>query len=169
MGVSTKTYRLSDDTQKKLNAVLEEKKKELGLNSIDEAMAALVDVIELANSKKNLPGVATIIDDYEVHVRAIHDILVALLESNTNAEARAKKDFQRELEEKSQLISSLQKNVETLTDERDKANVTIKRLEEKVKLQAQTLTQQYETIKYQKELIESLKQKQPSQPPKSHK
>ena len=93
---------------------------EVGVNQA-QGFNHIMDVLAMNRAKEAVPGRATEIEEYEMHVKAIMSAYVNSLEINSNAEERVREQFSSALESKDKTIQDLQGQVARLQGEKDTA------------------------------------------------
>ena len=105
--VKPRSYRIDDETQENFEALTE---KYFG--SKNECLKSLIQLFELEESKKTLPGIAADIDNFQMHLSVLKESYLHILQLNADAEQRVGEKFSLEITSMKKTISSLQTSLE---------------------------------------------------------
>lgn len=105
--VKPRSYRIDDETQKNFEELT---KKYFG--SKNECLKSLIQLYELEESKKTLPGFTADIDNFRMHLSVIEESYLHILQMNADAEQRVGEKYALEITSMKKTISSLQASLE---------------------------------------------------------
>lgn len=105
--VKPRSIRIDDETQESFEALTA---KYFG--SKNECLKSLIQLYELEESKKTLPGIAADIDNFRMHLSVIEESYLHILQLNADAELRVGEKYSLELSTMTKTISSLQESLE---------------------------------------------------------
>lgn len=105
--VKTRSIRIDDETQESFEALTQ---KYFG--SKNECLKSLIQLYELEESKKTLPGIAADIDNFQMHLSVVKESYLHILQLNADAEQRVGEKFSLEIASMKKAIASLQASLE---------------------------------------------------------
>ena len=105
--VKPRSYRIDDETQKNFEELT---KKYFG--SKNECLKSLIQLYELEESKKTLPGFTADIDNFRMHLSVIEESYLHILQLNADAEQRVGEKYSLDITSMKKTISSLQASLE---------------------------------------------------------
>lgn len=110
--IKPKYFRIDDETAAKIEQLSTEV-----FNSKNECLKSLVQLYELEQSKKTMPGFATDIDNFRAHLSIIEESYLHLLQLNADGELRIREEYSLELSTMTKNIAALQESLETTKNE----------------------------------------------------
>ncbi|MDD7793835.1 hypothetical protein [Clostridium sp. 'White wine YQ'] len=122
------TMRLSEETIKNFREVAEKE----GITQ-EQCMASLLQVFEMQQAKSTLKDRKREIETFEEYVSRLQNLYLASLEMNVTAEEKISKELSEKLNEKNEVILSLNKEINNLKNQISEIKETNKRLEESLK------------------------------------
>lgn len=139
MELKTRSYRVDDETQEKI-----ERLTSSVFGSKNECLKSLIQLYELQESKKTLPGFTADIDNFRAHLSSLEDAFIHILHLNADAELRIEERFSLELSSNAKTIASLQEALEKSKNDltsykemyREERRLSEKRLDELTKSQS---------------------------------
>lgn len=110
--IKPRYFRIDDETAEKIERLSTEM-----FNSKNECLKSLVQLYELEQSKKTLPGFATDIDNFRAHMSIIEESYLHLLQLNADGELRIREEYSLELSTMTKNIAALQESLEAAKNE----------------------------------------------------
>lgn len=110
--IKPKYFRIDDETAAKIEQLSTEV-----FNSKNECLKSLVQLYELEQSKKTMPGFATDIDNFRAHLSIIEESYLHLLQLNADGELRIREEYSLELSTMTKNIAALQESLEAAKSE----------------------------------------------------
>lgn len=158
--IKPKYFRVDDETAAKIEQLSTEV-----FNSKNECLKALVQLYELEQSKKTMPGFAADIDNFRAHLSIVEESYLHLLQLNADGELRIREEYSLELSTMTKNIAALQESLETAKSElntykelyREQRDLANKRYEELGKANA-SLDDKEKLVKMLEAQIEQLKE-----------
>lgn len=129
-----KYFRVDDETAAKIEQLSTEV-----FNSKNDCLKALVQLYELEQSKKTLPGFAADIDNFRTHLSIVEESYLHLLQLNADAELRIREEYSLKL-------STMTKNMAALQDALDKAKSELKNYKDLYREQRSLSDKQYDEL-----------------------
>lgn len=105
--VKPRSYRIDDETQESFEALTAKH-----FDSKNQCLKSLIQLYELEESKKTLPGFTADIDNFQMHLSVIEESFLHILQLNADAEQRVGEKFSLDLSTMKKTISSLQDELE---------------------------------------------------------
>lgn len=100
-----KSFRVTEDVADKLKAICEE------VGNQNAALESMIAAYEVQSARAVLVERQTDISDYDSHIQALQRAFLRSVELSENAENRVRREFQRQLDEKDEMIAELQERV----------------------------------------------------------
>lgn len=110
--IKPKYFRVDDETASKIEQLSTEV-----FNSKNECLKALVQLYELEQSKKTMPGFAADIDNFRAHLSIIEESYLHLLQLNADGELRIREEYSLELSTMTKNMAALQESLEAAKNE----------------------------------------------------
>lgn len=123
--IKATTFRLSEETIKSFRETAETH----GMTQ-EQCLANLLHVFELKEAKEVFKDRKKEIEIFEEYISRIQNLYLTSLEINLTEEERFKTEFNNDLEEKSNIIISLNKEIKSLKDKNEKLQEEILELKE---------------------------------------
>ena len=110
--IKPKYFRVDDETASKIEQLSTEV-----FNSKNECLKALVQLYELEQSEKTMPGFAADIDNFRAHLSIIEESYLHLLQLNADGELRIREEYSLELSTMTKNMAALQESLEAAKNE----------------------------------------------------
>ena len=110
--IKPKYFRIDDETAAKIEQLSTEV-----FNSKNECLKSLVQLYELEQSKKTMPGFATDIDNFRAHLSIIEESYLHLLQLNADGELRIREEYSLELSTMMKNNAALQESLDATKSE----------------------------------------------------
>jgi hypothetical protein len=123
--IKATTFRLSEETIKSFRETAETH----GMTQ-EQCLANLLHVFELKEAKEVFKDRKKEIEIFEEYISRIQNLYLTSLEINLTEEERFKTEFNKDLEEKGNIIISLNKEVKNLKDKNEKLHEQVSELKE---------------------------------------
>lgn len=132
--IKPKYFRIDDETAAKIEQLSTEV-----FNSKNECLKSLVQLYELEQSKKTMPGFATDIDNFRAHLSIIEESYLHLLQLNADGELRIREEYSLEL-------STMMKNNAALQESLDATKSEIRTFKDLYREQRDLANSRYEEL-----------------------
>ncbi|ERK30864.1 hypothetical protein [Clostridium intestinale] len=123
--IKATTFRLSEETIKSFRETAE-----IHGMTQEQCLANLLHVFELKEAKEVFKDRKKEIEIFEEYISRIQNLYLTSLEINLTEEERFKTEFNKDLEEKGNIIISLNKEVKSLKDKNEKLHEQVSELKE---------------------------------------
>ena len=131
--IKPKYFRVDDETAAKIEQLSTEV-----FHSKNECLKALIQIYELEQNKKTMPGFATDIDNFRAHLSIIEESYLHLLQLNADGELRIREEYSLQLSTMTKNMAALQESLDTAKSEqgtykelyREQRDLATKRYEE---------------------------------------
>jgi len=145
--IKATTFRLSEETIKSFRETAETH----GMTQ-EQCLANLLHVFELKEAKEIFKDRKKEIEIFEEYISRIQNLYLTSLEINLTEEERFKTEFNKDLEEKSNIIISLNKEIKNLKDKNEKLQEQISELKESLN-KKETSLKVYDEMQAQNKFI----------------